>query len=262
VSDALASAIAEARRAWPDVDVPEDAFSAYVSVRVDDASSASLSDLWLACAVTRGDAAAVRAFDDVLRSELPSAIAHLDGGTALLDDVTGAVRERVLGVDGTSGKLGDYRGRGSLRGWLRAVGVREALQLIRRRRREAPLPADAELARHVDEAAGATELSERERGIYREAFGAALASLTARDRNLLRQHYLYATTIDALGALHGVHRATAARWIADIRETLLERTRQRIGAALQLAGADLDSVMGRLAGHLDVSLRQTLSFER
>lgn len=262
MSDALASAIAAARRAWPDVDVPDDAFAVYVDARADDVTTAAVSDLWLACAITRGDATAIRAFDAILRADLPAAISHLDGGTALLDDVIHAVRERVLGVDGASGKLADYRGRGALGGWLRAVAVREALQLLRRRRREAPLPADSDLARHVDGAPVGLELGERERGVYRDAFAAALASLTVRDRNLLRHHYLYATTIDALGALHGVHRATAARWLADIRETLLQRTRERVGAALQLTGADLDSVMGRVAAHLDVSLRQTLSLER
>jgi RNA polymerase sigma-70 factor (ECF subfamily) len=100
-----------------------------------------------------------------------------------------------------------------------------------------------------------------ERRIYREAFEAALATLTARDRNLLRQQYVYGTTIDELAALYRVHRATAARWVARVREVVLRRTRRHIGEALHLAGAELDSVMGRIATDLDYSLHHTLSLE-
>src|SRR5205809_336497 len=82
--------------------------------------------------------------------------------------------------------------------------------------------------------------SAEERRVYREAFAAALATLTARDRNLLRQMYLYGATVDELGVLYAVHRATAARWIAQIRDTLLRRTRGHIGDALRLTGDELD----------------------
>ena len=107
----------------------------------------------------------------------------------------------------------------------------------------------------------AIDLAEDERRVYREAFTAALATLTPRDRNLLRQQFIYGASIDELGALYGVHRATVARWIAQVRDTLLRRTRHHIGEALRLSGHDLDSAMGRIGDHLDYSLRHTLSRE-
>ncbi|HEY5925225.1 MAG TPA: sigma-70 family RNA polymerase sigma factor [Kofleriaceae bacterium] len=259
----LADAIAASRAAWPGVDVPDDVFAGYLADRIDtpiDGVLASLcvSDLWLACAIGRGDAAALRAFEDQL-AHVGAAIAHLDGGSALVGDVTQAVRERVLAAAaGGKAKIGDYRGRGDLRGWLRVIAVREALQLMRARRRETPIPDD--LATKLQDPG--IELADAERRVYREAFTAALATLTPRDRNLLRQQYVYGATIDELGALYAVHRATAARWIAQIRDTLLRRTRHHIGEALRLTGDDLDSAMGRIGDHLDYSLRHTLSAER
>jgi RNA polymerase sigma-70 factor (ECF subfamily) len=104
-------------------------------------------------------------------------------------------------------------------------------------------------------------MSAEERRVYRDAFTAALATLTPRERNLLRQHYLHGATVDELGALYNVHRATPARWIAQIRETLLHRTRELVGAALSLTGTELDGAMTKLAGELDYSLRHTLSNE-
>ncbi len=260
----LADAIAASRAAWPGVDVPDDTFAAYVAERVDGSlTAACITDLYLACAIGRGDAAALRAFEAQLE-HVAGAIAHLsrttlDGGSALVGDVTTAVRERVLGAAaGGKGKIADYRGRGDLRGWLRVIAVREALQLMRARRREAPMPDDLATKLEVEPPSLATE----ERKVYREAFTAALATLTPRDRNLLRQQYIYGASIDELGALYGVHRATVARWIAQIRDTLLRRTRHHIGEALRLTGDELDSAMGRIGDHLDYSLRHTLSAER
>jgi len=252
--------LAAARDAWPGVEVAEHELEAYLAARKIDPATACITDLWLACAVGRGDPAALRAFDDVLVAEVPRAIAHLDGGTALASDVLAGVRERVLG-GASAGKLADYRGRGDVRGWLRVVAVREALQLMRQRRREAPLPDDHGLAERLAPVDPFPH-DARERVVHREAFRAALASLTARDRNLLRQHYLHGATIDELGALHGVHRATAARWLAGLRDTLLERTRREIAATLGIEGDTLDSEMGRVAAHLDISLCETLSVER
>jgi RNA polymerase sigma-70 factor (ECF subfamily) len=255
----LADAIAASRAAWPGIDVTDDAFAEYVAERVDGPlAAACVADLYLACAIGQGNAAALRAFEAQLE-HVAGAIAHLDGGSALVGDVTSAVRERVLGAAaGGKAKIFAYRGRGDLRGWLRVIAVREALQLIRARRREAPMPDDLATKLEVEPPSLATE----ERLVYREAFTAALATLTPRDRNLLRQQYIYGANIDELGALYGVHRATVARWIAQIRDTLLHRTRHHIGEALRLSGDELDSAMGRIGDHLDYSLRHTLSAER
>lgn len=266
---ASSDVLAQARAAWPGVDLPEDTFLAYLGARlesgvsVDEAlQSLCIGDLWLACGVARGDAAALRAFDAHCLADVGAAIAHLDGGSALVEDVRLALRERVLAAAaGGRAKIEDYRGRGDLRGWVRVVAVREALQLLRARRREAPLDSAAALAARLDDAAPVDAMTTDERRVYREAFAAALATLTPRERNLLRQQYLYGATIDELAALYGVHRATVARWTARVREQVLHRTRAHVAEALSLVGDDLDSVMGRIANHLDYSLRQTLSIE-
>lgn len=262
--------LARSRAAWPGVELLDDDFLAYLGARISEDArleealrTLCVTDLWLACAIGRGDPAAIRAFEAHALHDLGAAIAHLDGGTALVEDVALAVRERVLSSEaGGKAKIADYRGRGDLRGWLRVVAVREALQVMRQRRRETPLSdGDAVLAANIDDGVAVIAMSVEERRVYRDAFTAALATLTPRERNLLRQQYLYGATVDELGALYNVHRATAARWIAQIRETLLRRTRRHVGAVLRLSGEDLDSAMGRIASHLDYSLRHTLSFE-
>ena len=263
----LVQLLAASRAAWPGVELSDDEFLAYLGARLapplDTALRAScVTDLWLACAVARGNDAAVRAFEQHCMRDLEPAIAHLDGGSALVEDVRLAVRERVLpGSAGGKAKIADYRGRGDLRGWLRVVAVREALQVMRARRRETPLERDGVLADRLDHEAPTHTMTADERRVYREAFEAALATLLPRERNLLRQQYVYGASVDELAALYGVHRATAARWVARVRELVLRRTRRHVGEALRLAGDELDSVMGRIGNHLDYSLRHTLSIE-
>lgn len=259
-SPLLTEVLAASRATWPGIEIPDEDFAAYLAARIDTPLDEALgtiaaTDLWLACGITRGIPAALRELEARLGAVAP-AIAHLDGGSALVADVTAAVRERVLGTDG-NGRIADYRGRGDLHGWLRVVAVREALQLLRARKREAPISDD--LAERMDDRG--VELGPAEKHAYREAFAAALATLTPRERNLVKQQYVYGATIDELGKLYGVHRATAARWLAQIRDTLLHRTRARIAEAMSLTGTDLDSAMGKLADHVDYSLRHTLSRE-
>ena len=260
----LEAVIASSRAAYPDFVVPDDEFVAYLAARVaptaDAIAAVVVADLYFACAVARGDGAALRAFEAIQLAGIDAAIAHLDGGSALVADVKTAVRDRVL-VHGGKGKITEYHGRGSLQGWLRVVAVREALQLLRARRREAPMPSGGLTDLATEIAVEPPALTATEQRSYREGFTSALATLTPRERNLLRQHYLHRATVAEIGALYGVHGATAARWIAQIRETLLRRTRRHVGEALRLTGTELDSAMAKAADHLDYSLRHTLSHE-
>ena len=79
-----------------------------------------------------------------------------------------------------------------------------------------------------------------------------------RERNLLKQSVLFGATVDDLGALYKVHRATAARWIAAAREHLVEETRQRMIAHLRIGPAEYDSILELIHSQLDVSVSRVL----
>lgn len=61
--------------------------------------------------------------------------------------------------------------------------------------------------------------------------------------------------------MYRVHRATVARWIATLRGTLLERTREALVSRLRLSPAELDSVLRLIDSHLEVGLEGALSDE-
>jgi len=75
---------------------------------------------------------------------------------------------------------------------------------------------------------------------------------------VLRQHTLDGQSIDRLAALHGVHRATAARWIDAARGTVLAGTQRELIQRLGLNTSELASVIRLIQSQLELSLLRAL----
>lgn len=98
----------------------------------------------------------------------------------------------------------------------------------------------------------------RFRGEFRAAFGEALRSLSDKDRVILRHHLLDRLSIDRIGQLYDVHRSTAARWLANIREQIHERTQEEFRVRLGLEPADFESLMAMVLSQLSYSIGREL----
>lgn len=211
-------------------------------------------DLLLAAACVAGDARALAYFDELLITEVRRAVLPLDTTNALVDDVTQLTRERLLLAPP---RLAEYSGQGSLASWLRAVAVRLALNAKRPGAREAPVDqvpdqplvdADPELAL----------LRSRHREAFRAAFAQAVATLTPRERTLLRLTSLDGLTCAVVGKMYGKDASTVSRWLAASRAALLEKTRQILGSTLALSPSSLDSLMRVADSELDLSISRLL----
>jgi RNA polymerase sigma-70 factor (ECF subfamily) len=66
-------------------------------------------------------------------------------------------------------------------------------------------------------------------------------------------------TVDILGRLHGVHRATAARWVEAARASVVRAVRRHLRGTLGLGASELDSIVGLVKSGLDVSLTRLLA---
>lgn len=218
-------------------------------------------DLLLAFAAARGDTYAVTTIErEHVRG---SAAGRLRGQRFLPDEIAEieqGLREHLfVAKPGTQPKIGQYAGKGDLGGWVAVSATRAALRARKRTSREVAVDESGVLAKHV--AHKDLELDfvkEAYRPAFKEAFHEALASLDARERLLLKQHAVDGLGIDALGELHGVHRATAARWIAKVREDLLERTREAFQKRMNVGRAEFESLLRLARSQLDVSLRRVL----
>jgi len=231
------------KKAWPDVEVAEADFDEYVRARAEDSHGApAYSDLYLACALASGNAAALRAFDEML-----SAVQD--------EEVRQLVRHKLLVSEpGKPPKIADYSGRGGLKTWLRIVATRTALDLKAAKAREVPFERDA--LEYVIGAGEDPELDyfkERYRKEFRAAFADAFAALEPRDRSLLRYAFGKNLSIDVIGTLYGVHRATAARWVVAAHDELKKTIRKAMMDRLDVKPDEYASILRLIESRIEIS---------
>lgn len=264
--DALDRHLADAAAAWPTIALPADAFAAHVARRLGpDATPAALAaargaDLWLALACARGDAEAIACFERTYFGEVEAAGARARATADMVAEVKARLRRVLFVAEGARpAAAAEFAGRGDLRGWVRVSALRECIRLVTRARREVGIADDALL--DALSPADDPELGYI-RDLYRDAFAAAfrdaVAALDARSKSLLRYQLVEGLTIDDIGALHGVHRATAARWLAGAREAIAAGTRERLASHLGIASAEIESIIRLVRSRLDVSFERLI----
>jgi RNA polymerase sigma-70 factor (ECF subfamily) len=174
----------------------------------------------------------------------------------MVAEVKQEIRYRVLVGDGGHAEIVDFAGRGDLRGWLRVMATRLALQRQCRARREQATE-DDEIWQHLASAELPVfdHVKEFYRREFKRAFETALRALPHREKTLLRQHYLDGATLDELALLYRVHRATAARLVGRARKMVLASTRDRLMSELDVPSQELDSILQMIWSRIEVSLR-------
>jgi RNA polymerase sigma-70 factor (ECF subfamily) len=264
LAEVATSWIADARAAWPDITVDETAFVAQVAARlpadagVDHARAVHAADLWIASACAAGDPRALAAFEERYVAPLGGVLRATGLDPDQIDEVRQELRRKLLVADGDVPRIADYSGRADLRTWLRTSAIRISIDLIRRRR-DVPIE-DEELAM-VPALADDPELAhmkDRYRDELRTAIQEAIAQLPPRDRLLLKYCYIDGLSIDRIGALYDVHRATAARWLGAAREALSGRTHAVLATRLGVSTSQLRSIARLVESQLDLSIRRLL----
>ncbi|MDB4942882.1 MAG: putative DNA-binding regulatory protein [Labilithrix sp.] len=277
---ALAAAVARAAEAWQGhpamlaAVTPAD-FAAFLGRQLaeDDLLALAASragDLWAACAASGGGDPRRRSadVDAVLAAiearyfpDIDAALGKMGLSKDRASEVKQGLRRTLFVGDPPAGippRIGEYKGSGDLRAWLRVTAMRAALKLLRKTGRETSND-DAILEARTE--ADDPELSYMKaayRAAFKTAFQEALESLEARERALLKQQLVDGLGIDELGALYQVHRATAARWLQGAREKLLTRTRRTFMQNARISSDECESIMRLVRSQLDVSLHRRL----
>lgn len=265
----LAGLLDAARAAWPEIKLDEARFLEHLARKLGGGDWAQAlervhgEDLYLACACSLGDPRALSAFAREIEPKLEQALIRQASARALADEVLQLVREKLfIARDGQPPRIADFSGRGPLLHWARAVASRTLLDLKRARRDDVPL--DEKLSDELPLESTDPELAAvraKDRPHFDAAFRAALATLSPRQRTLLRLHIVEGLSFEQIGRLHRVHRSTALRWIASAREAVLAELRRRLVESLGLRRSELDSVMRQLRSQLQVSLSPLLQEE-
>jgi RNA polymerase sigma-70 factor (ECF subfamily) len=198
---ALDCAIEAARRAWPSFHISDEDFAQHLRERMDPQrdpaaalSELRASDLYLACGCARGDERARAALESVYFPDAAALIGTINPSASFTAQVLDQLKAALYGpgnrADGQV-RIDEYRGRGSLRGWIQIV----AMRLAHLRYAEFSQPdqidhlaiaavvADPALMR-VRIHCGADSFA----ALLKQAIAQATAKMSAQDRNLLRWH--------------------------------------------------------------------------
>jgi RNA polymerase sigma-70 factor (ECF subfamily) len=266
----LAATLAQLREAalaaYPDLAVDAASFAAELARRLGAAASPEqlarvrADHVHIAIACAAGDPLAVRRFEDEFLGEVDATAGRLRARPDQADEVRGHMR-RILFVSepGRPAALREFSGRGDLRSYLRVIATRELVRVINKGRREVGITDEA----FLDMLSPASDpqlgyLRERYRPEVDAAMRAALSALPEQPRALLRYSVVDGWTIDRIGALYGIHRATAARRIAAAREELGSAIRAELAARLAISLGEVDSIVRLVQSRIEVSIERLL----
>jgi RNA polymerase sigma-70 factor (ECF subfamily) len=240
----VAAGLAEARAAYPGVALADAEFLEHVGAKLAavDGAALRMRDLFLARAAAGRDPLAIALLEESTFGEIDLAYRRFPGLPASLDDVKQRLREKLFLA--TPPGILAYAGTGALRSWVRASALHMLLNIARRETREEPSDApllEVVIGREPSAEAAYMKLACREP--FEAALTWAIEQLSDRERGLLRHAFVDGRNVDEVGAIYGVHRATAARWIAGARARLVQETRTELMRRLGISEVEAQSII-------------------
>ena len=271
----LAAALDDPARSWPRSWLAPEQFAAELAARLDhdDEPAASwwrhlhADDLYLAIACARGVGDAIDRFERRYGDEIGRTARRFERPGLAADDLVQLLRTKLFTGDAASPapeqrpRIASYTGQGFLQNWLRVTATRTFIDCCRGLTDAPEVSIRNELAAGLPEPGADPELQLLKRehlAHFKAAFAEAAAALDASHRIVLKQHLVERLTIDQIGGLYHLHRASAARRIAKAREALLAGTRAALARRLGVPPERLGSVLELVASRLEASVERLL----
>jgi RNA polymerase sigma-70 factor, ECF subfamily len=259
----LTRVVETARARYPGIKIDDARYIRHLAARVDPALSAEAAlgqlrteDLLLACGCADGDRAALAVLESDCIRAAQGALGKRAIPSEIAEEANQNVRERLL--VGDAPKMLEYDGKGDLKSWVRVVVVREAIYLSKRGKKEVPLSFDLLALPASQDDPEVAYFKAHYRAEYKEAFEAAVDELTSRERALLRQQVVLGMSVDEIGVVYQVHRATAARWVQSARDELLAKARLQLAIRLNLPRAEIENIVRMIESQLVMSMGRLL----
>lgn len=231
--------------------------------------SLNCEELCLAVACAKGDESAWESFFREYRSYLIGVARSMVQDPSTAEQLADSTFGELYGVRGSEenrvSKFSFYSGRGSLRGWLRAV----VYQLFADSHRQTSRFVQTEEAEEMDRLARSGASSERpsaEMTFIREryhsavssALRAGLAELEARERLMLVYYYCDEMTLREVGRHFKVHEATISRWLVKVQKKLRKLVAKKLEHDYRFNRSEAREAMEQAAEQADISIRDYL----
>jgi RNA polymerase sigma-70 factor (ECF subfamily) len=257
---ALASAIAQGRAIWPRVELQAPTLARYVEEQgiTQGTLEARPADLFLVAACASHDPAAIAAFEEAYLAQVRGYVARLELSDEQVDEVRQSLRIKLLAE--RPPRITGFKGTGPLGAWVRVAAVRVALDLMGASARFKGRSEESHLAeRLAEEARPDVELLRaRYRPVLESAAERAIRALGERERALLRYHYVEGLNAEAIAVIYRVNRSSAARWLAEIRQTLLKSVQTLLEAEIRVSPSEFRSLVAVVGDDLRLSINRIL----
>jgi len=248
----------EGQARWPAVPVSVEQYRVYCEGLCGERSLYDLqplaADLYLCCACVQKQPLAQRTLEREATEVVRGAVSKVHRDSEFIRDTLQDFWRRVL--VGPDAKIHAYRAQGPLHAWLRIAAMRLAIDRLRSQ--QAVRTREAELGDSMAEQAFGPESSltlARFHEPFRVALRECIAALSPRDRNLLRMHVQGHCSIDQIGRVYGVHRATAARWLEQVKKQILLQVQARVvSAGPKLTDSEFRSIAKLVGAELELGL--------
>jgi RNA polymerase sigma-70 factor (ECF subfamily) len=248
----------DGRRQWPRVRLEFDAFERHCRKTVGPDPGPAVqqygADLYLCCACAAKDGEALLSFEREGASVARAAVARVCRDSEFIQETLRELWDKLLFAQDP--KAIEYACRGPLNAWIRVAAARTALDRFRAER--ASQARQTSLSEQLAEQGPGPESSltrARYAGTFQQALERALRELSSQDRNLLRMHVLGHCSIDQIGRVYRVHRATAARWLERARANIFESVRHQLAAEhADLTDSEFSSIARLMGSELELRL--------
>ncbi len=219
-------------------------------------------ELVLAAGCANGERVALDIIDRELLAGIRGALRSMKLNDTTVDETLQQVREKLLVAKSDAEPLiCKYAGEGSLRSLVRVVAVRTALMRLRKEKREV-LDGGGESSR-LERALGDDDpelsaIREQYKDELKAAFERAVATLSARQRNVMRLQMVDGVAVDEIARLYDVHRVSVSRWLGDARRHIAATVKADLGSRLGLAQAELQSLIRLVQSQVELSVERVL----
>jgi RNA polymerase sigma-70 factor (ECF subfamily) len=251
----LDDAYGRGRTAWPLIALKHERFSTRaIELTVSPLGLQNwASDFYLACAAGEGIEKAIDLIDQRYVAHLTARIRRLGARSDDTADVLQLVRQRLF--VGNGARIRAYNARSPLEQWIKLVGIRTAVDRHRaeeKSRRVARQSIDNPARAQSDVAE--TLFKHRYRAEFALVLARQLASLSPRDRTVIRLHLVDGLSLEAIAASKGIHRVTVARWLWRAGESMLAGLQRHFKETYGMPPKECQSLAHLLQSQLSLDL--------
>lgn len=243
---------------YGELDVSAEQLEAWLTRAGRDLADGCAADAYLACGVLAGTGRALAAFERHVTPELRAALEKMGVTGAAVDELLQVTRTKLLVAgSGEPAGLSRFNATGSLVSFCTTAAARQALSRTRDEATRQSYEARSDGAPPTPLSPERALAKQQQAQRFESAFVAALRTLSAEDRALLRLNLVEGVPHEKLAAAQGVSRVTITRRLLEARARLAQATRTTLSDDASHSQA-AESLLRSIESNFDVSMHRLL----